>query len=222
MGPRASADVTYGERPLLRGTLHQGAFVVALVVGALFIADADGGRPRVAATVFAVSVVTMLGASALYHRITWSPRVRPWMRRIDHAGIYLLIAGTYTPVGLLSLHGTLQRVTLAVIWAGAAVAIALKFAWVSAPKWLAAVTGIALGWAGVAALPQVADTAGLTAVILLAAGGIAYTAGAIVYALRRPDPVPHVFGYHELFHALTLVAVACQYVAIAFYVVKVG
>ncbi len=222
MGPRDAADVTYGERPLLRGTLHQGAFVVALVVGGLFIADADGGRPRVGAAVFAVSVVTMLGASALYHRITWSPRVRPWMRRIDHAGIYLLIAGTYTPVGLLSLHGTLQRVTLVIIWVGAAVAIALKFAWVSAPKWLAAVTGIALGWAGVAAMPQVADTAGLTAVILLAAGGIAYTAGAIVYALRRPDPVPHVFGYHELFHALTLVAVACQYVAIAFYVVKVG
>jgi hemolysin III len=214
--------VTYGERPLLRGVLHQGAFVVALVVGVVFIADANAGRPRVAAAIFAASVVVMLGASALYHRVTWSPRVRPWMRRIDHAGIYLLIAGTYTPVGLLSLHGTLQRVTLAIIWAGAAVAIALKFAWVKAPKWLAAVTGIALGWAGVAALPQVADTTGLTAVILLAAGGIAYTAGAVVYALKRPDPVPHVFGYHELFHALTLVAVACQYVAIAFYVVKVG
>jgi hemolysin III len=222
MGPQAAADVTYGERPLLRGTLHQGAFMVALVVGGLFVAAADGGRPRLGAAVFAVSVVTMLGASALYHRVTWSPRLRPWMRRIDHAGIYLLIAGTYTPVGLLSLHGTLQSVTLAIIWAGAVIAIALKFAWVSAPKWLAAVTGIALGWAGVAALPQVADTSGLAPVILLGAGGIAYTAGAIVYALRRPDPVPHVFGYHELFHALTLVAVACQYVAIAFYVVKVG
>lgn len=222
MGHQASADVTYGERPLLRGILHQGAFVVALVVGALLIVAADGGRQRVAAAVFAASVVTMLGASTLYHRVTWSPRMRPWMRRIDHAGIYLLIAGTYTPVGLLSLHGTLQRVTLAIIWGGALIAIALKFAWVSAPKWLAAVTGIALGWAGVAALPQVADTAGLTPVILLGVGGIAYTAGAIVYALRRPDPVPHIFGYHELFHALTLVAVACQYVAIAFYVVKVG
>jgi hemolysin III len=222
MGPETSADVTYGERPLLRGTLHQGAFMVALVVGAVLIVNADGGRPRIAATVFAASVVTMLGASALYHRITWSPRLRPWMRRVDHAGIYLLIAGTYTPVGLLSLHGTLQHITLAIIWAGAAVAILLKFVWVSAPKWLAAATGIVLGWAGVASLPQVADTAGLTAVILLAAGGIAYTAGAIVYALKRPDPVPHVFGYHELFHALTLVAVACQYVAIAFYVIKVG
>ena len=214
--------MTYGQRPLLRGRLHQGAFIIAIVVGALLVADAHGGRRRAAAAVFAGSVVAMLGASALYHRVTWSPSARPWMRRVDHAGIYLLIAGTYTPVGLLSLHGTLQRVTLAIIWAGAVVAIALKFAWVTAPKWLAAVTGIALGWAGVAALPQVADTTGLTAVILLAAGGIAYTAGAIVYALRRPDPVPHVFGYHELFHALTLVAVACQYVAIAFYVVKVG
>jgi hemolysin III len=209
-------------RPLLRGTLHQCAFIVAIVVGPLLIAYAHGGRRRVAAAIFAGSVAAMLGASALYHRVTWSPSVRPWMRRIDHAGIYLLIAGSYTPVGLLSLHGRLQHVTLAIVWAGAAVAIALKFIWVKAPKWLAAVTGIALGWAGVAAMPEVAHTTGLTAVVLLAAGGVAYTAGALVYALKRPDPVPQVFGYHELFHALTIVAVACQYVAIAFYVVKVG
>jgi hemolysin III len=213
---------TSAPKPLLRGTLHQGAFMVALVVGSLLVAYSEGGRRRVAASVFAGSVVAMLGASALYHRITWSPRARPWMRRIDHAGIYLLIAGSYTPVGLLSLHGTLQHVTLAIVWAGAAVAILLKFLWVDAPKWLAAVTGIALGWAGVAALPQVAHTAGVTPVVLLAAGGVAYTAGAIVYATRRPDPFPNVFGYHEVFHALTLVAVACQYVAIAFYIVKVG
>lgn len=210
------------DRPLLRGILHQWAFTAALVVGALLIAYSEGGRRRVAASIFAGSVVLMLGASALYHRVTWSPRVRPWMRRIDHAGIYLLIAGTYTPVGLLSLHGTTQRVTLAIVWAGAAVAIVLKFAWVDAPKWLAAVTGVALGWAGVAALPEVFHTAGLAPVVLLTAGGVAYTAGAVVYALKRPDPVPRVFGYHELFHALTIVAVACQYVAIAFYVVKVG
>src|SRR6266446_2248032 len=139
-------DMTVAEaKPLLRGALHQGAFMVALVVGSLFVAYADGGRRRVAASVFAGSVVAMLGASALYHRITWSPRARPWMRRIDHAGIYVLIAGTYTPVGLLSLHGTLQRVTLVVVWAGAVALIALKFAWVAAPKWLAVVTAIALG-----------------------------------------------------------------------------
>jgi hemolysin III len=214
--------VSTAPRPLLRGTLHQGAFVIALLVAPLLIAHAEGGRKRVAAAVFAASVVAMLGASALYHRVTWSQRVRPWMRRVDHAGIYLLIAGTYTPVGLLSLHGTLQHVTLAVVWAGAAAAILLKFVWVEAPKWLAAVTGLALGWAGVLAMPEVAQEAGIAAVVLLGVGGLAYTAGAIVYALQRPDPVPRVFGYHELFHALTLVAVACQYVAIAFYVVKVG
>jgi hemolysin III len=211
------------ERPLLRGVLHQAAFTVALVVGALLIAYADeGARTRTAAAIFAASVVVMLGASALYHRITWSPRVRPWMRRLDHAGIYLLIAGTYTPVGLLSLHGALQQVVLAVVWSGAAVAIVLKFVWVDAPKWLAAVIGIALGWVGVAAMPQVARTTGAAAVVLLAVGGVAYTAGAIVYAARRPNPRPHVFGYHEVFHALTLVAVACQYVAIAFFVLRVG
>jgi hemolysin III len=203
--------------------LHQAAFVVAAVVGALLIAYADeNARTRAAAAVFAGSVAAMLGASALYHRITWSPRVRPWMRRLDHAGIYLLIAGSYTPVGLLSLHGVMQRIVLAVVWTGAAAAILLKFVWVDAPKWLAAVIGVALGWVGVAAMPQVFHTAGAAAVVLLGVGGLAYTAGAVVYAMRRPDPAPRIFGYHELFHALTIVAVACQYVAIAFFVLRVA
>jgi hemolysin III len=183
---------------------------------------ADGARASVAAGVFAASVAAMLAASALYHLVTWSPRTRLLMRRVDHAGIYLLIAGTYTPVGLLSLHGLLQKLVLGVVWSGAAAAALLKFCWVHAPKWLSAAVGIALGWVGVLAMPQVARTAGAAAVALLAAGGLAYTAGAIVYALRRPDPAPAVFGYHELFHALTIVAVACQYVSIAFFVVRVG
>jgi hemolysin III len=211
------------QRPLLRGALHQAAFSVALVVGALLIAYADrDALTRTSAAIFAGSVVAMLGASALYHRITWSPRARPWLRRIDHAGIYLLIAGSYTPVGLLALHGWLQRVVLGVVWIGAGASILLKFAWVDAPKWLAAALGLALGWVGVAAMPEVWDTAGGVAVVLLAVGGLAYTAGALVYAFKRPNPSPRVFGYHELFHAFTLVAVACQYVAIAFYVLKVG
>ena len=209
-------------RPLLRGVLHEVAFFVALVVGVLLVIYADGTRASTAAAIFATSVVTMLGASALYHRVTWSVRVRPWMRRVDHAGIYLLIAGTYTPVGLLTLRGTMRDVVLGVVWSGAAAAIAMKFIWVGAPKWLSAVTGVALGWAGVAAMPQVAKYAGVTAVTLLGVGGLAYTLGAVVYARRRPDPVPSVFGYHEVFHALTLVAVTCQYVAIAFFIVKVG
>ena len=209
-------------KPLLRGVLHEVAFFVALVAGVLLVVYADGTRASAAAAIFAVSVVTMLGASALYHRVTWSVRVRPWMRRLDHAGIYLLIAGTYTPVALLTLRGTMRHVVLGVVWGGAIAAILMKFIWVGAPKWLSAVTGIALGWAGVAAMPQVAKYAGVTAVTLLAIGGLAYTAGAIVYARRRPDPLPRVFGYHEVFHALTLVAVSCQYVAIAFFVVRVG
>jgi hemolysin III len=197
--------------------------MVALVVGALLISYADrNALTRASAAIFAGSVAAMLGASALYHRVTWSPRVRPWLRRVDHAGIYLLIAGTYTPVGLLALHGAMQRAVLAIVWSGAAAAVLLKFAWVKAPKWLAAVIGIALGWVGVAAMPELWDTAGVAAVALLAAGGLAYTAGALVYAFKRPNPAPRVFGYHELFHALTIVAVACQYVAIAFFVLKVG
>jgi hemolysin III len=209
-------------RPRLRGVLHQAAFSVSLVVGTLLIVYADGSRQKLAASVFAGSVSTMLGASSLYHRVSWSPPWRLWMRRVDHAGIYLLIAGTYTPVGLLVLSGAWQTVVLAIVWSGAGAAIVFKFAWVDAPKWLAAVIGVALGWVGVIAMPQLAHRVGAPAVILLLVGGLAYTAGAVVYARRRPDPVPHVFGYHELFHALTLVAVACQYVAVAFWIVRVA
>jgi hemolysin III len=217
----AIAEQTPPARPRLRGVLHQAGFVAACAVGAAFVAAVDGRR-LLAAAVFAASAAVMLGTSALYHRVTWRPRARLWMRRADHAGIYLLIAGTYTPVGLLSLHGTLQHVVLSVVWSGAAAAILAKLCWVRAPKWLSVVLAVALGWAGVVAMPQLAHAAGVAAVVLLGAGGLAYSAGAVVYAWRRPDPIPAVFGYHELFHALTLVALACQYVAIAFFVVRVG
>jgi len=208
-------------RPRLRGVLHAAGFAVACVVGAVFVVAAGDGRRTVAAAVFAGSVAAMLAASSLYHRITWGPRARLWMRRVDHAGIYVLIAGTYTSVGLLSLHGHLQRILLALAWSGAAAATLTKLCWVGAPKWLNALIGIMLGWIGVAAVPQLLTTAGPAAVVLLALGGIAYTLGAIVYARSKPDPVPTVFGYHEVFHALTLVALACHYVAIAFFVVRV-
>jgi len=202
--------------------LHQAAFIVAVVLAPLLIVGADRGRPRLAAAVFAGSVAACFGASALYHRVTWTPRVRLWMRRIDHAGVYLLIAGTYTPVSLLVLSGAWRPVVLTIVWAGAAAAIILKFVWVHAPKWLAAAIGLALGWVAVVALPQLIIHLDPAAVTLLVVGGLAYTAGAIVYARRRPDPAPAVFGYHELFHALTIVGVACQYVAIAFFIVRVG
>lgn len=207
-------------KPLLRGVLHQAAFFVSLAVAPLLILGADGGRARLAAAVFAGSVAACFGASALYHRVTWTPGVRLWMRRVDHAGVYVLIAGTYTPVSLLVLRGAWRPTILAIVWTGAAAAIVLKFVWVGAPKWLAAVIGIGLGWVAVAALPQLISHIDPVGVTLLVAGGLVYTAGAVVYARRRPDPAPAVFGYHELFHALTIVAVACQYVAIALFVVR--
>jgi hemolysin III len=144
------------------------------------------------------------------------------MRRADHAGIYLLIAGTYTPVSLIALRGNWRPAVLGVVWAGAAVAIAVKFVWISAPRWLAASLGLALGWIAVVAMPQLVRNLDAAAVSLLAIGGLAYSAGAIVYARGRPDPVPAVFGYHELFHALTIVGVTCQYTAIAFFVLNTG
>lgn len=210
-------------RPLLRGVLHQAAFLVSLVVGTLLIVGAEGGgRGHASAAVFAGSVAACFGASALYHRVTWTPRLRLWMRRLDHAGVYVLIAGTYTPVCLLVLTGAWRPVVLAVVWTGAACAIMLKFVWLDAPKWVAAVFGLTLGWMAVAILPQLAARLDPAAVALLGAGGLAYTAGAIIYVRRRPNPRPAVFGYHELFHALTIVAVACQYVAIAFFIVRAG
>jgi hemolysin III len=217
-----SSASTAPQRPLLRGVLHQAAFAVSLVVGTLLIVGADGASRHVAAAVFAASVAACFGASALYHRVTWTPNLRRWMRRIDHAGIYLLIAGTYTPVCLLVLDGSWRIVVLAIVYAGAAAAVVLKFAWVDAPKWVAAALGLALGWTAVVALPQLATRLNPAAVALLGVGGLAYTAGAIIYARRRPNPMPMVFGYHELFHALTIAAVACQYVAIAFFVIHAG
>jgi hemolysin III len=197
-------------------------FFVAVVVAPFLVVAADGTRRRLAAAAFSASVAACFGASALYHRVSWTPRVRPWMRRVDHAGIYLLIAGTYAPVSLLVLGGAWRPTILAIVWGGAALAIVLKFAWVAAPKWLAAAIGMALGWVAVVVVPQMVVLLNPAAFVLLVVGGLAYTAGAIVYARRRPDPVPAVFGYHELFHALTLLAVTCHYVAIAFFVVRAG
>jgi hemolysin III len=209
-------------KPLLRGVLHQVAFTVSLVLGTLLIVGADGGSRHVAASIFAASVAACFGISALYHRISWSPPVRLWMRRLDHAGIYLLIAGTYVPVCLLALDGAWRPVALSLVSVAAAIATVVKFAWVAAPKWLAAATAIALGWVGVALLPELATKLHPAAIILLFVGGIAYTVGGVIYARRRPDPLPSIFGYHELFHALTIVGVACQYVAIAFFVIHAG
>ena len=202
-------------RPKLRGVLHQYAFFVSLGLGVVLVVGAHGTRSTVAAAIFAASVSAMLGTSALYHRVIWPPRPRRWIRRLDHAAIFLLIAGTYTPFGLLVLQGAWQAYVLAVVWTGAAAAIVLKVAWIDAPRWVAAVIALALGWVGVATIPQIKGNEGFDALIPLAIGGLLYTAGAIVYARKKPDPVPHVFGYHEIFHGLVVAAAALQYVSVA-------
>ncbi|HZO62039.1 MAG TPA: hemolysin III family protein [Gaiellaceae bacterium] len=211
MEPAAAVE----PKPRLRGVFHEWAFYATIPLGVVFGLAAAGARAQVAAAVFAGGVVAMFGASALYHRFTWPYPTRLWLRRLDHAGIFGLIAATYTPFGLLVLHGTWQKAVLAVAWSGAAIAILTKLAWVAAPKWLSAVGGVALGWVGVLVFPQILQRAGTGTAVLVLAGGICYTAGAVVYARRKPDPSPRVFGYHELFHTLVIAAVALQYAAVA-------
>lgn len=208
-------------KPKLRGVFHELGFYAAIALGLPLVMTADHGRAQVAAIVFASSLVGCFGASALYHRKMWTPRVRSWLARLDHAGIYLLIAGTYTPFGLLVMSKRWAVPVLTVVWSGAAVAILLKLFWVRAPKWLSAAFGLALGWVGAVAFSELTkiDVAGIGLVI---AGGFLYSAGAIIYARRRPDPVPAVFGYHEIFHVLTLAAAGCQFAAIAFFVLPRG
>ena len=219
MDRQARAGLAVPElRPSLRGLSHAGAFVVSVPLGLALVLDADTGLGVAAAIVFATSVATMFGASALYHCLNWPEAKRRWLRRIDHVGVYGLIAGTYTPIGLLVLRGDWKPVVLGIVWGGALVAVLLKFVWLDAPKWLAAAIGIALGWVGVVVFPQLIDRIGLTGSLLVFAGGLAYTAGALVYAFRRPNPYPAVFGYHEIFHVLVIAAVALQYSAVAFYV----
>src|SRR4029079_4413470 len=204
-------------KPRLRGVFHELGFYAAVGVGVALVLTAEAGRARVSAAVFSACVAACFGASALYHRPTWRPNVRAWLARLDHGGVYLLIAGTYVPFGLLVMSTAWAVPVLSVVWGGALLALLLKLLWWQAPKWLSAMIGIGLGWVAAAAFPQLLKVQPL-GILLVIVGGLLYTAGAVVYARRRPDPVPHVFGYHELFHVLTLGGVTCHYAAIAFFV----
>jgi hemolysin III len=219
--PTDAADAPHPGSPLvkprMRGVLHQYAFFVSVVLGAVLVIVAPGGRARLAAAIYAFAVSGLLGTSALYHRVTWSKRARAWMRRLDHSMIFVLIAGTYTPFALLVLSGALAQAILIVVWAGALGGIVLNLVWITAPRWLIAAVYVALGWVAVAAMPALADKLGAGGVALLVGGGLLYTAGAVIYATKRPDPSPQVFGYHEIFHALVVAAAAAHFAVVAFY-----
>lgn len=203
------------ERPAFRGVLHHIAFLVSLVTGAALIALAPTPRATLAATIYAASLSALLGTSALYHRVTWSVPARRWMGRLDHSMINVLIAGTFTPFGLVVLSKDLGGLLLETVWTGALAGIALHLFWFDAPKWLSALLYVLLGWVGIIAAPQVIERAGWTVAGLVLAGGLLYTAGALVYAMRRPDPAPASFGYHEVFHALVVAAAGLHFGAIA-------
>lgn len=212
--PRGTLRTDPGLRPRLRGVLHQYAFFVSVLAGVVVVTLATDVRERVGATVYALSLSGLLGASALYHRGPWTPRVRAWMQRLDHSAIYLLIAGTYTPLALTVLDNRFGHALLVVVWAGALAGITIKLAWWSAPRWLSFGAYLVLGWIMVFAMPSLWTHLGHGWTLLLAAGGLLYSVGAVILGLRRPDPVPHVFGYHEVFHLLVVLAAAAQYAAV--------
>ena len=205
-------------KPRLRGVFHQYAFFVALAAGIVLVAVSDSARELFATWVYAAALAAMFGISALYHRVNWrSSRARAWMRRLDHSAILLLIAGTYTPFALLAFDGAVADVILIVVWAGAAAGLVLNLAWIDAPTWLTALVFLALGWVGVAAVPELFDVGVAPAVLVFVGGGL-YTLGALAYATKRPNPVPAVFGYHEIFHLLVIGAAVVHFVAIAGFV----
>ena len=214
--PVAPLNAATEARPRLRGVSHQYAFFASLVCGALLVALAQPGRATLAAAIYAFGVSALLGTSALYHRHTWTPAARRWMRRLDHSMIFVLIAATYTPVALLALKGTLATVVLYVIWGGALAGVVFKLAWIDAPKWVTAVVYVALGWVALATADQLPGAIGWLGVAGIATGGLLYTLGAGVYAGRWPNPWPGVFGYHEVFHALVVGAASLHYAVIAF------
>lgn len=206
-------------KPRLRGWLHAYAFFVALVATAVLCglaATRPGPAPLVSCLIYSASVCGMFGVSALYHRRVWSRRGFALMRRLDHSMIFIFIAGTYTPFSVLLLPPGKAAVILAVVWGGALAGVAMKLVWPHTPRWASAPLYVALGWVAVFVLPDLLAHGGVAMLVLLLAGGVAYTVGAVFYALRRPRGWPKYFGHHEFFHACTLVAAIAHHVALYF------
>ncbi len=210
------AELLAEVKPRMRGWLHAATAPVALAAGVLLVLLSPGGAPRVGSAVFALCALVLFTVSATMHRGGWSPRTELVLTRLDHASIFLLIAGTYTPFSLLMLQGSDRVVLLSVAWSGAALGIAFRMLRPQAPRWVYTPIYIALGWVAVFFAPDFAHyTGAAAAVILLALGGLLYTLGGIVYGLRRPNPLPRWFGFHEVFHAFTVVAFAAHYAGIS-------
>ncbi len=202
-------------KPRLRGWLHAGMFPAALIAGVFLTAFASSTQARVACAVYTLTACLLFGISALYHRGNWSPRANAVLRRLDHANIFLIIAGTYTPFTILLLEGARQQVLLWVIWAGAITGIAFRIFWVGAPRWLYTPCYLALGWTAVFFMPDFLRSGGIAVLCLVIAGGVLYSTGGVVYGLKRPDPWPRWFGFHEVFHSFTLAAFVVHYVGIS-------
>jgi hemolysin III len=206
-------------KPRLRGVFHQWACAGSVPLGLLLVGVAGSARARIALTVYSVSLVALFGVSALYHRIDWQSLAwRDWMRRLDHSMIFVLIAGSYTPFAVLVLRGPLGVAILLGVWVAAGLGVVFNLVWRYAPTWLRSALYVGLGWIAVAAVPQLGAAIGPFGLTLLGLGGVLYTLGAVVYALRRPDPAPTVFGYHEVFHILVIAAAVLQYTVIAFWI----
>ena len=201
-------------KPRLRGVFHQWAFIVSVVAGAMLVAAAPTGRAAAVGAVYAVALAGMFGASALYHRVAWRPSLLPWFRRLDHSMIFVLIAASYTPVAVLVLGGTWEAVLLSLAWAGAVAGVTLKLAQPDGHHVIGGILYMALGWLAVIALPQLFAQLTTPEAVLMVTGGLLYTAGAIVFATKRPDPAPSTFGYHEIWHAFMVAAAGCHYAMI--------
>jgi hemolysin III len=208
-------EVVRAVKPRLRGWLHAGTFPVALAAGIVLVVLSDGVDETVANTVYAASAALLFGASALYHRGSWSPGVERQLKRLDHSNIFLIIAGTYTPFAVILLPDHGGTALLWIVWTAALGGIAFRVLWVNAPRWLYTPIYLALGWVAVFYIPEIYETGGAAVVALLAIGGGLYSVGAVVYALKRPNPSPRWFGFHEVFHALTLGAWCVHYIAVS-------
>lgn len=212
----AKVPATERPKPLLRGWFHEVGAIAMLVVGPLIGLEANGTKEEVCAAVVCFAVTAMLTTSALYHRVGWSPKARRRMRRADHSMIFVCIAGTYTAVAGLSLPDTDAWIVLGLVWGASVAGIVMRFAWLDAPKWAVATPYVAAGWIAVGAMPEFFHYLGVLGFSLMLGGGLLYTLGAVVYALRRPEPWPAVFGYHEIFHSCVVLAAALHLSLVAF------